>query len=1298
MENMVMFSKFLRVPARMLPALVLTSRLVRRAALMACALGLVPVSLGADPEQLSWDPGTTAAGTVYAEQTTPSAIDIVYRIRSQNPARGAWRTVLSVTSGNADLYLRRGQVPDPSTSAGSDFKSTRATGDDGIVLNPAGQFAIGEDYYILVRSFAGASWRLYTGDVYVENLGSLTFTDTNGDGKFDPGEAVLPQPTGTRVIGGEGAIFYRATVPDGVPAWSLWLNGLTNKLAVRKNFVPFQSSTAPAFDVEKSRRMLLVPDYLQASTAGSAYFISVSGNPGTEVQLDSRIHSFTDINFDSVTNVTGNGPGYRTFRVSVPPNQLAWSVSATPESGDPNVCLRRDKVASEDENNGYSEVNSITTADSITLSPASAGSLQDGLTDGTFFVTLYSTGGDFTASLRSGPVQVSDIAFQSTTVNDSPERAGWKFYRVNDIESQNGLGWELQLNDHALNTEVAIRRNAVPSRWSYRTGGSSQQSTGILNMSSTTGLLQNPRHQRDVWYVGVYQPTLPLGSFSLASRPMTATPLDFTNATLPLASLLPTRSYYWQVTVPPNAKGWKLDIKRLLPVTGTSDANCVFAVARDVLPSLMDNELNVPTGVVITDNSWASSRQLKIDRARDLVPVDRDGDNSRRYSVIIPMGHPLEPGTYFVGIRAQSVEIKLDLMSRGIGEGAGWPISIGAMSLTGAGAAPPMPALPLGEAAFFKVAVPTGVHSWELTLDAPEGEALLAVQRGVIPGTSASESASILRPNTSPTSLPGALLARRNGADRLLMLEGNGQTELQAGDYYVAVLSQGAPAAVTQPMEAVAPVLRSEGELVVHQAGTIGGAPVTLPFSLAAGQISAWEFTLPEGLTAAEVSVISTTGNAVASWWAGPTPRFPQPAKESERYGYEGGEPDATSATGVKQRITNATKQVLTHPSPAAGVYRVLLRAAIVAGSAYEPATGTLTIRTIASQDVPFDGGSATVTDQPEESWRFFTFEVPATGSLLGWDFRVESISTTGTTLAAPDVVIRRDLPPSGGNSVSAGSSDWKTGEYWTVRTDWVGADLNPDTTRHAGAVLPINKPLKPGRYVAGIKAKSASINYTVRSRGIGDGFSIPVTPLLPSVDAASRLTVTGLPFREAAYFKIDLTAPAPANLFVIADALGGTGDFQMALRSGGIPGISALPVSSIGSPHGVMCDKSESGTSPLEQELYLTLPPSGTATLPAAVYYVALISEGNSGVANPGTNTVDLTIGAASPFKVENLGTVPSGDTTVQSSSRGLRGLRGERGAQSCRTHRGYRPGGTRHQWPLHQQRRHGQNSQAAE
>ena len=69
-------------------------------------------------------------------------------------------------------------------------------------------------------------------------------------------------------------------------------------------------------------------------------------------------------------------------------------------------------------------------------------------------------------------------------------------------------------------TEIALRRNAVPGRWTYRTNytqGSSSFVTTLLDASSTLGFLQQPRHPADIWYIGVNNTNQALGPFVLTS-------------------------------------------------------------------------------------------------------------------------------------------------------------------------------------------------------------------------------------------------------------------------------------------------------------------------------------------------------------------------------------------------------------------------------------------------------------------------------------------------------------------------------------------------------------------------------------------------------------------------------------------------------------------------------------------------------------------------------------------------------------------------------------------------------------
>jgi hypothetical protein len=146
--------------------------------------------------------------------------------------------------------------------------------------------------------------------------------------------------------------FFKTTVPVGTPAWSLWLSGSQKDIAVRKAVVPFH--TATLFDRKQSGQMLVVPTYLGSGL--STYFLSVVGNPGESVNLDSRSRrSPISPSIARCLMFPVLDAPYRVYRVQVPVDEIAWDVSTQALSGDPNVAVRRDAVPAEFENDGYSK-------------------------------------------------------------------------------------------------------------------------------------------------------------------------------------------------------------------------------------------------------------------------------------------------------------------------------------------------------------------------------------------------------------------------------------------------------------------------------------------------------------------------------------------------------------------------------------------------------------------------------------------------------------------------------------------------------------------------------------------------------------------------------------------------------------------------------------------------------------------------------------------------------------------------------------------------------------------------------
>ena len=188
----------------------------------------------------------------------------------------------------------------------------------------------------------------------------------------------------------------------------------------------------------------------------------------------------TDLDFSSVTNLAIRAYGYVTFRVQVPIQQIAWLVSTRPTAGNPNVAIRRNVVPNEWENDAVSEV-AGRVEDSVALVPPT-------LSDGTFFITVNGTDA-CSGELQNGNPVIREVNYVGRITTGLINRVGWSYFRVTDIESQLGtLGWELFLHNQPPGTELALRRNAVPGRWSSRNGpGSTPSTVGFSDASDPDG-------------------------------------------------------------------------------------------------------------------------------------------------------------------------------------------------------------------------------------------------------------------------------------------------------------------------------------------------------------------------------------------------------------------------------------------------------------------------------------------------------------------------------------------------------------------------------------------------------------------------------------------------------------------------------------------------------------------------------------------------------------------------------------------------------------------------------------------
>jgi hypothetical protein len=889
------------------------------------------------------------------------------------------------------------------------------------------------------------------------------------------------------------------------------------------------------------------------------------------------------------------GYPYTTVRVQVPPDQLAWQVSVVASNGNPNLAVRRNFIPNESNNDAYSEVPGSVT-DSITLVP-------DTLSDGTFYITVYSTNAH-TCTLQSGPPTIPDINYVDTVTNVDTNRVGWTLFKVANINQQLGsLGWDLSVTNAPPGTRLAIRRNRAPGIWNFR--NPNPGSAGFYTLLSTTNYLQAPDNPADVWYVGVYNPTNALGAFTLLTRELTATPVSFDGGAYTHFDVPPGKWQFFRVDVPATAIGW--DVR----LTDVNSGSPQLVVRRERLPnSLTSIGLSSP----VTATNWATGDQWVAGpdwTGRNLSPEGGVNENGR--IITAGMGRPLQASTYYVGVlnaNGSNAPMSYTVLSRGIGTNLAIPI----IDLPYSGGSATNAALAARDIAVFRVEVPSNAPSWKAKLQATSGDVMLAVSRNAMPNITASTLSSSTNPATAGRKMQKFT---ENGDEYFLQLSG-GETILP-GPYYLVVGSEGQAAAETPTRIGAGTagfILTSIGEAPVIDLGLLENNPILYTNSLAGGDSAIFKFQNLFDTLGYEMQLLNKTGNpwlaAPAAIGFLPNPGSPTPA---DTYGNEGGadgvvSPDLITAAGAFPEEFLAVK-------------------ARGSGTAYTNANYTLHIRKLTADPLAFNGGVATVTNQTNV-YLFFKVEVPA--NALGWDVRLTNVLAGSPRL----VISRANLPLRITTPGWSPGRDtfWPFGANWLADKDWTLRSSSAGGTNEDARILAMGmgQPLQPDVYYVGVEGGSSGspLSYTLVSRGIGDGFIIPVTDI---PFAGGSVTNTGLPPREAAYYRVVVPA--------------GVGSWQTKLTM--TNGEALLIATTNTLPNVLSGSGSGSGKSMQKagNEHYVNLAANGVLNLPEGTNYLAVVSEGQASPTNTtriGTGTSSFILTSRGPLNPLNLGTALSG------------------------------------------------------
>ena len=1144
---------------------------------------------------LTWDPGAADAGTQAVTQDSGAAGDFYFKITLQNAAVGVWRTALQVTAGDASVFLQRGLLPSPI----SHLYGSARPGSDGFVAHSS-EFEAGQEWFLLVRAEAGAQWRLWSGDAFVHNLSPLATDGSSGSGPVN--------------IGPEGMRFFRTTIPVGTLAWRLGLNGGSQPLLIRKNVAPhpITGGNWRGYDLQQAGQMLVVPNYL---TPGSdAYFVGVIGVPGQMIELDSRRQPVADLPFNSATHLTVSGYGYATFRVQVPAQQVGWQVTVTPTSGDPNLAVRRGAVANEGNNDAFSEAGAGV-ADSVALAPPVLG-------DGTAYITVYGTN-DYACALTTGDPVVTDINYVDIRTNDEPGRTGWKFYRVANLAQQSGtLGWELWLANQAPGTEIAIRQNALPFRRNYRTDGSPYVgSSGHVDQSSLEGWLQQPQHPVDVWYVGVYSADEPLGTFTLHTAEVTPALLPLDGGSFSRTEVPSNRWDFFRVDVPADALGWDI---RLVNITAGQPQ---LVVRRGQLPTSLGtgDGAGGPWWYPFASTTWPIGMQWAAGPDWTGYSYGDDGTDELGRLLAVGLGNPIEAGTYYVGVRAGQAS-SYSIQSRAIGTGTTLPVT----DLEFAGGRATNESLLPRTAAYYRVEIPASTASWQVQLTVTQGEVMLLAQQGAVP--------SVQRLLNVTRGFMGGRAMQKTGAEHYVLLPLDGASVLAAGTYYLAVVGEGQnpqPALGRIGTGASQYVIRSVGELPATDLGLLDGTDLVLADTLAAGEYKAYRFTAPAGTPNVEVTLEDRTGSPVLAAVPGSVPPCGEAYDQHptfDAYGVDGGP--------QRNRFESAQRVTLVNLD---GVYSVGIKA-----NGDQAAGYTLRVRLAPPTEVAFDGGSVAVSEQIAGAWRYFRIEVPPGG--IGWDLRLTDVSG-----GRPQLVVRRDQLPnefftSSGNVWPewywgpTANTYWPYGYQWAPMIDCTGRQLSADgAVNEDGRVLiaSTGNPLEPGSYYVGVcntASSSEPANYTISSRGIGPGLSLPVADL---PFTGGTVTHPGLAPREAAHYRV--VVPAGATSWQVR--LEATeGEAMLAVHQ------TVLPTDLGGASPTALYPPASGGRHMRKtgHEHFVLLPLAGQTELAAGDYFLTVVSEGQRpGWNRIGTNATRFVLTSIGELPVDDLGEVGSTPVT---------------------------------------------------
>ena len=180
---------------------------------------------------LTWDPGTTDAGTQVFTNQSLTGGDYYFAITSQNTADQVWRTALNVKTNEADVYMSL--QGNPCRSHEFVFIRIKARGFGWFCAGAGAAIHARPELVYFGPRHSGFSVEpgVTGGSVCAATLPALAADASSSGSDGNDG-------------GGRSMHFFKTTISPNTLAWRLWLNGLGNQIYVKQSAAPVPYNTS----------------------------------------------------------------------------------------------------------------------------------------------------------------------------------------------------------------------------------------------------------------------------------------------------------------------------------------------------------------------------------------------------------------------------------------------------------------------------------------------------------------------------------------------------------------------------------------------------------------------------------------------------------------------------------------------------------------------------------------------------------------------------------------------------------------------------------------------------------------------------------------------------------------------------------------------------------------------------------------------------------------------------------------------------------------------------------------------